>query len=102
MYRILKDGSGNLLCIHRESDNAGIPKDEANADYQAFKAWNNAQQTPLVVPDYKADTAEITQRKQDIQTLRTFMQTANGTATNNQRDAVIKAFVRLVVAEAGS
>jgi hypothetical protein len=33
---------------------------------------------------------------QDVQTVKTFMGTANGTATDAQRDAVFKAFVRVV------
>jgi hypothetical protein len=33
---------------------------------------------------------------QDVQTIKSFMQAANGSATNAQRDAVIKAFVRVV------
>ena len=48
----------------------------------------------------KPDDAATAQRKQDIQTLKTFMGTANGTITQAQRDAVIKAFIRLAASEA--
>jgi hypothetical protein len=43
-----------------------------------------------------AETARAQQFAQDVQTVKTFMGTANGTATDAQRDAVFKAFVRVV------
>jgi hypothetical protein len=40
MYWILNDyDTGRELCIKRDSDNASIPFDPANTDYQAYLAW---------------------------------------------------------------
>jgi hypothetical protein len=40
-------------------------------------------------------SAEETQFRQDVQAIKTFMGAANGSATDAQRDAVLKAFVRV-------
>jgi hypothetical protein len=40
MYKLLQDTiSGPATCIKRIADNAFIPMDEANTDYQAYLAW---------------------------------------------------------------
>lgn len=40
MYRLLPDTPmGAAQCVKRLADNAFIPMDEANVDYQAFLAW---------------------------------------------------------------
>jgi hypothetical protein len=48
MYKQCKDSFGNLAnCIHRLSDNAFIPFDPANSDYQEFLRWCEAGNEPL-------------------------------------------------------
>jgi hypothetical protein len=40
MYKILKDPLTNVnLCLLRLADNAFIPFDPANTDYQAYLKW---------------------------------------------------------------
>ena len=40
MYKLLKDSrGGNANTVLRLSDNASIPFDPANTDYQAYLAW---------------------------------------------------------------
>ena len=46
MYKIIKNFGENVSCIHRLSDNAFIPLDEANTDYQAYLAWVAEGNTP--------------------------------------------------------
>ena len=39
-YKLLKDFNGNTInVIKRKTDNALIPMDEANTDYQEYLAW---------------------------------------------------------------
>jgi hypothetical protein len=48
MYKQLKDDKGILcLAILRLSDNACIPFDPANTDYQAYLAWLAEGNEPL-------------------------------------------------------
>ena len=48
MYKILKDLiSGNEHGVRRLSDNACIPFDPANTDYQAYLAWLEEGNVPL-------------------------------------------------------
>ena len=47
MYKLYKDIiTGNVGCIIRLSDNASIPFDPANSDYQAFLRWCEEGNTP--------------------------------------------------------
>ena len=40
MYKLIKDNiSGSINIVQRLSDNAFIPFDEANTDYQAYLKW---------------------------------------------------------------
>lgn len=48
MYKQYKDPNGNLANgIIRISDNAIIPFDEANTDYQEYLKWLDAGNEPL-------------------------------------------------------
>ena len=49
MYKLLpNDWQGNsATCLQRLSDNAFIPMDESNTDYQAYLAWVAQGNTPL-------------------------------------------------------
>jgi hypothetical protein len=47
MYKLTKNGMGELLrVVIRTSDNACIPFDPANTDYQQYLAWLEAGNTP--------------------------------------------------------
>jgi len=49
MYKLGKPALGQVetTCVVRLSDNAFIPFDPANVDYQAYLAWVAAGNTPL-------------------------------------------------------
>lgn len=48
MYRICKHGmTGAVVSVERLSDNAFIPFDPANTDYQQYLKWLEAGNTPL-------------------------------------------------------
>ena len=46
-YKIINDITGNPNTIERLSDNAFIPFDPANTDYQAYLKWLEEGNTPL-------------------------------------------------------
>jgi hypothetical protein len=47
MYKLLKDPSGNpLATVKRITDNAFIPFDPANTDYQKYLEWLAEGNTP--------------------------------------------------------
>jgi hypothetical protein len=46
MYKLINDRFGNLACILRTSDNASIPTDPANTDYQKYLEWVAEGNTP--------------------------------------------------------
>jgi hypothetical protein len=47
MYKLVKDLRGNTSSVKRLSDNAFIPFDPANSDYQEFLRWCEAGNEPL-------------------------------------------------------
>jgi hypothetical protein len=47
MYQIHETQNPYWQCIKRLSDNAFIPMDEANTDYQAYLEWLAEGNTPL-------------------------------------------------------
>lgn len=55
MYKLIKDMNGNLInSVIRLSDNAVIPFDPANTDYQAYLKWLAEGNEPL-----PADEGEV-------------------------------------------
>ena len=46
MYKIIKDILGDTICIKRLLDNASIPLDPANKDYQEYLKWVAEGNTP--------------------------------------------------------
>ena len=46
MYKLFNDLDGSLAFTVRLADNAFIPFDPANTDYQAYLAWLEAGNTP--------------------------------------------------------
>jgi hypothetical protein len=47
MYKLVKSTiTGNIHSVLRISDNAFIPFDEANTDYQAYLKWVSEGNTP--------------------------------------------------------
>jgi hypothetical protein len=48
MYKLVKDViSGGTACIHHLADNAFIPLDPANTDYQKYLEWLAEGNVPL-------------------------------------------------------
>ena len=48
MYKLIKDKiSGSIASVKRDIDNAYIPFDPANTDYQAYLKWVSEGNTPL-------------------------------------------------------
>jgi hypothetical protein len=48
MYKLIKSKlSGELVCVHRLEDNAFIPFDPANTDYQQYLKWLAEGNEPL-------------------------------------------------------
>ena len=58
MYKLSKNIAGEIDTVIRLSDNAFIPFDPANTDYQNFKAQINADEAQLEDADGNLMTAE--------------------------------------------
>jgi len=46
MYKLVKNPEGQVTTVKRLSDNAFIPMDEQNSDYQAYLKWLEEGNTP--------------------------------------------------------
>jgi hypothetical protein len=46
MYKLIKNLNGKIENVQRLSDNACIPFDPANTDYQEYLKWIEAGNTP--------------------------------------------------------
>jgi len=55
MYQQIANTLGQVICIKRLADNAFIPLDPDNTDYQAYLAWVAEGNTPLP-PDAVEET----------------------------------------------
>lgn len=51
MYKQVKDNYGEQQSVQRFLDNAFIPFDLANTDYQAYLKWLDEGNTPLPADD---------------------------------------------------
>jgi len=47
MYKLVKDLRGNVSSVKRLSDNAFIPFDPANTDYQEYLKWLSEGNLPI-------------------------------------------------------
>ena len=54
MYKLYKNGFGDTNAVVRLSDNACIPFDEANTDYQAYLKWVSEGNQPTPADEVKA------------------------------------------------
>jgi hypothetical protein len=53
MYKLIQGLTGNVNTIQRLSDNAFIPFDPDNTDYQKYLAWLAEGNTPLPADEAK-------------------------------------------------
>ena len=58
MYKLILNSFGKINVVERLSDNAFIPFDPANTDYQNFKKQINANEAQLEDADGNLMTAE--------------------------------------------
>lgn len=47
MYKLINGLISDTVCIQRQSDNAFIPFDPANTDYQAYLQWLSEGNEPI-------------------------------------------------------
>ena len=68
MYKLcIQPDTKQVNCVERLSDNAFIPFDPANTDYQAFKAQINADEATL--QDADGNTMTAAEAKEFVATL---------------------------------
>ena len=48
MYKIINNSNNTAISVQRLSDNASIPFDPDNTDYQAYLAWLKQGNVPLL------------------------------------------------------
>lgn len=79
------------------------PEDEARTIVDVPDEYRDAAEAIVLAHDHtfyeQAEATERTRREQDIANVKAFMQAANGSANNQQRDAVFKSAVRLFARE---
>ena len=64
MYQLGSINSiGEVVCVKRVTDNAFIPFDPANTDYQAYLAWLDEGNTPLPAPKPEPAPVLTTEQK---------------------------------------
>jgi hypothetical protein len=80
--------STGVKCNKASSDGSGLDLDDSTV----FEAGQPAGR--LSAATAEAAQAGLIESGADLDTLRQFMQTVNGSATTAQRDAVIKALIR--------
>ena len=51
IYKILQNSVGDKTGVLRMEDNAGIPFDPDNTDYQAYLKWLDEGNTPLLAEE---------------------------------------------------
>lgn len=59
MYQEIRNQDGLLVSISRLSDNASIPLDTGNRDYQEYLAWVEAGNTPTPADGYTLEAIRI-------------------------------------------
>lgn len=55
MYKLIKNPQGQTATVLRLSDNAFIPMDEQNTDYQAFLRWCEEGNQPEAADEIKGE-----------------------------------------------
>ena len=103
-YSLRFEKSGRLTCVVK-ADGTVIPIAPGNRFFEEFKAWNQKQQTPLVLQDRAPDppTAEeiaaAAKRDQDAAdraTIKAFRLKPRAERTAADREAALEAMIRLL------
>jgi len=55
MYQLIDSGFGTCKAVRRLTDNAYIPPDPANTDYQEYLRWLEEGNTPLPADEPPAE-----------------------------------------------
>jgi hypothetical protein len=63
MYQIIKDEKYNIIiAVKRLADDASIPTDPANTDYQEYLAWLSSGNVPLPADEMAGNIVEQQQQ----------------------------------------